>query len=204
MRILIGKVRQAGHQLIEGVATALLLGQQVAHLIIGSLQRGKILRILTQHLHHGFQLLERLAVFGDKGLGCFKGLNVGVSRLEAGRQISLGKQVGKGQHPLHQLDMAGQLGGGRFGITQLFVALADGSLQRAQFSLFGLHFRFGVGAEGDIQMLADKVAKMPVETVILLLLEGGLGVTLDEPFALKVELLDPFSRAARPNSGSSG
>ncbi len=100
--------------------------------------------------------------------------------------------------------MASQLSGGRFGLRQLLVTLTDGPLQRAQFGLFGLHFGFGVGTEGDIQMLADKVAEVAVETVVLLLLEGGLGVTLDEALALKVELLDAFFRAARPNSGSSG
>lgn len=192
LRILIGKVRQTGHQLIEGVATALLLGQQVAHLIVSRLQRGKILRILTQHLHHGFQFFQRLAVLGDKGFGLFQGFNVSVSRLKAGCQICLGKQMGKGQHALHQLDMAGQLGGGRFGLGQLLVALTDGPLQRAQLGLFGLHFGFGIGAEGDIQMLTDKVAEVTVETVVLLLLKGGLGVTLDEALALKVELLNAF------------
>ncbi|MNF60668.1 hypothetical protein D3C84_422900 [compost metagenome] len=190
--VLIGKVRQTGHQLIQRVATALLLGQQFARLIKGCLQGREILGILAQHLHQGLELLEPLAVLGDKGFGCFKGLDVGVGRLEAGRQISLGKQMGKGQHPLYQLDMASQLGGGRLGLTQLLVALADGPLQRAQLGLFGLHFGFRIGAEGDIQMLADKVAKMPVEAVVLLLLEGGLGVALDKIFPLKVELLDAF------------
>ncbi len=131
-------------------------------------------------------------MLGDKGFGLFQRFHIGVSRLEAGSQLCLGKQVGKGQHPLHQLDMAGQLGGGRFGLGQLLVAFGDGLLQLALLGLFGLHFRFRVGAEGDIQMLADKVAEVTVEAVVLLLLEGGLGVTLDQLFALKVELFDPL------------
>jgi hypothetical protein len=65
-------------------------------------------------------------------------------------------------------------------------------LQLALLVLLGLHLGFGVRAEGDIQMLADKVAEVAVETVVLLLLEGGLGVALDEVFPLKIELLDPF------------
>lgn len=98
---------------------------------------------------------------GDKGFGCFKGLHIGVSRLEAGRQVCLGKQVGKGQHPLHQLDMAGQLGGGGFGITQLLVALGDGFLQLSLLVLLGLHLGFGVRRKAISRCWPIKSRKWP-------------------------------------------